>query len=149
MYRKVVDPRAFLSQEDNLIGIRLIGVNDADLVIGEDGVAARQFNFRHVAADAIVFRHGAMLGYHGCNRGRARDRRRAMTCQALSVVIRGIIANQVAMRIMTCSTTDTRIGAIEAFAIRQAIGLKTDVQFAPSPRPDDRFPRTMTAAAKG
>ena len=37
-----------------LVGIRIAGADDADLVIGEDIVPIRQCNFRHVTSGAIV-----------------------------------------------------------------------------------------------
>jgi hypothetical protein len=44
-----------------LVGIGFAGVDDADHVVGEKGVAAGKFDFGHVATDAVVLADRACL----------------------------------------------------------------------------------------
>src|SRR5580700_1922611 len=52
------------------------------------------------------------------------------------------------MRIMAGDAADARIGAVEAFAVGQTVGLEADGQLAAPVVPDNRFPGAMTLAAE-
>jgi len=91
-----------------LVWIFFVGTDDADLVIGEFGVGAGEFDLRHVTRDAARFCDGTML--HGVYRGR-------VASQTVFVVSQ-VIAYKVLVRIMAGGAGDAGVGAIEAFAIR-------------------------------
>ena len=47
----------------SLAGIGLIRLHNANAMIGELVVGARQFDLRHMARDAVVFRHRTGFGF--------------------------------------------------------------------------------------
>ena len=63
-------------------------------------------------------------------------------------IVSGIFADDVLVRIVAGHTTDARVGAVEALAVGQAIGLEANVNLAVKVTSDDAFPGAMALAAK-
>lgn len=108
--------------------------------------AVRQLHLRHMATRAFAARDWASLGIRATDGLSARVLR-SMTRQTLSI-IGSLVRREVLMRVVARNAADSRVGAIETFAARQPIRLKTDIDFAAPVAPDDRFPGAVTLAAK-
>jgi hypothetical protein len=63
-------------------------------------------------------------------------------------VVRGIVADEVFVRIVTSDAADARVSAVEAAAISKAIGLKADIRQAAPTVADYRFPGAVTLSAE-
>jgi hypothetical protein len=70
-----------------------------------------------------------------------------VACQALWIV-GGVLADDILVGIVACNATDARVRAVEAFAIRQTVGLEADGQLAAPVIADYGLPGAMTLAAK-
>src|SRR5215471_3244132 len=102
-----------------LVRIGISGAGDANLVVGEAGVRARQLDFRHVAAGAVLFGHrtGARLRFGG------------VAGAALGVVSGGG-GLQRSVGIVAGGAADAGVGHVVAAAVGEAIGLEADVERA-------------------
>lgn len=122
-----------------LVGVRLIRLHDPNLVVGEDEVAARKCDFRHVATGAVILGHRT----HLCV-GLVRSR---MAGKALVVIV-GNRVYDLAVRVVACDAADARIRSVVALAVRKPVGLKANVHRATPIRPGDELPSAMALAAE-
>src|SRR6185437_16768752 len=70
-----------------------------------------------------------------------------MTSEALAV-ISAIFPHEVLMGVMTCNAADSGISSLEALAVRQAVGLKTNVDLSAPAAAYHRLPSSMALPAK-
>lgn len=70
-----------------------------------------------------------------------------MTGEAFRIVIRNV-PDDILMRIVAGDAADARVGAIETFAVGQAVGLETNVGLAFPMGAYDGFPASMTLTAE-
>lgn len=66
-----------------------------------------------------------------------------MTGETFCIVSR-IFTDNVLMRIVASHATDASVGTVEAFAVRQAVWLKADIDLTVKVTPYDPFPVAMT-----
>ena len=88
-----------------LAGIGLIRLHNANAMIGELVVGARQFDLGHMAGDAVVFRHRTGFGF---------DLSAAMAGLALCVIV-GRLYAELLVRVVAGHATDARVVGIVAF----------------------------------
>src|ERR1041385_4308915 len=63
-------------------------------------------------------------------------------------IIRFRLADDILMRIMTRDATDSRIRSVEAFAVRQPVGLEPDIDLATPFTPYHHLPAAVALPAK-
>jgi hypothetical protein len=119
----------------SLIRVAVLYTNDADLMIGENAMASRQLHFRHMAANAFAIGNGTGFLL------------RRVARQTI-MIIGGVVAHQIGVRIMARRAANPFIIAEETFTVRQAVGLKPHVHLAPRAQPHHSVPRPMAAAAE-
>ena len=131
----------------HLVGICVARLYDTDLMIGKFHVPSGKRDFRHVATHTIRFRDWTGFCSRGSWRGRSAHGRRlsarAVAGQTFCIVSR-IFADNVLMGIVASHATDARVGTVEAFAVRQAVRLKADIDLTVKVTPYDSFPGAMT-----
>ena len=98
-------------------GIALVGLDDADAVISEFEVGSGQFNFGHVAGDAVVFCDVTGFGF---------DFSAAMAGLALCVIVARLSAH-LRVRVVAGHATDARIVGIVAQAAPKPVRLEANV----------------------
>jgi len=116
------------SDETVLVRIRLVRLHNANLVVGEDEVAAGKGNFGHVTTGAVALGHRT---YFCVGLKRSRVAGKAL------VVIVGNIVHYLAVRIVAGDAADARIGTVIALAVGEAVGLKANIHGAAPIRPGD------------
>lgn len=125
------------------VGEWFAGLHDANLVIGEVEIAAGKRDFGHMAADAPGSRRRA--GFCLARAGGARVR--CVAGEAFGIV-RSVVSDEIFVRIVAGDAADTRVSAVEATTIGEAIGLKADIRQATPTIAHNGFPGAVTLAAE-
>ena len=122
----------------SLAGIGLIRLHNANAMIGELVVGARQFDLGHMARDAVVFRHRTGFGF---------DLPAAMAGLALCVIVSRLYA-EFLVRVVAGHATDARVVGIVAFTAPKAVRLEANVVDTAVFLHQDFCPGAVTAAAE-
>ena len=122
----------------SLARIGLIRLHNADAMIGELKVGARQFDLGHVACDAIVLRHWTGFGV---------DLSAAVAGLALCVIVSRLCAG-FSVRVVAGQATDARVVGIVASAAPKPVRLEASVVDAVIFLHHDLDPGAVAAAAE-
>src|SRR5258708_27670354 len=126
-----------------LVRIGIAGSGDADLVVGELGVAAGEFDLGHVAGGAVVLRHGANLSYGGSGSGLCRS----VAGEAFGVVVSLIVIDRL-MGVVASEAADALVVADEALAVAETVRLEADERWATRVITDNCVPSAVTLPAE-